>query len=458
MSWIFKFLDVTTNSAVGESFTVQAQNATGTTSTGGALNLAAGTGTSVNGDIVFKRGTTQIGKIATAHGLASFGGAGSDYVTKIGPMPSFETGDAGIWFLASEATAASSSNVSLYGNGSQTILNVPVTGTFIGFLDAGAAYFGQWDKTELRIMTGGLVTFTNSISAPKIYQADITTNSITGETLTIQAQNATGTTTVGGSLSLAAGTGTSTHGSILFKRGSTQVANISTAHGHFVAGIDSTDAQTHIGPLVGSETSLAAVYLLAPSTARTSGNYNFAAGGGLLYTNGPTGIVFLVGGTQYAGLGTSNFSLTGGVGLMWTATSTSPKLYQDDETAASTTGKTLIVQAQNSTGTTSIGGILDLRGGTGTTSAGAVQIRPGSTNIIIEAAEVAAGRNVVSLARKSAITTTQLPANTGDGIVYIANAATAPTADPVSGGILYVEGGALKYRGTSGTVTVVAPA
>jgi hypothetical protein len=35
---------------------------------------------------------------------------------------------------------------------------------------------------------------------------------------------------------------------------------------------------------------------------------------------------------------------------------------------------------------------------------------------------------------------------------------TAPTLTLANGGQLYVEGGALKYRGTSGTISVIAPA
>jgi hypothetical protein len=46
----------------------------------------------------------------------------------------------------------------------------------------------------------------------------------------------------------------------------------------------------------------------------------------------------------------------------------------------------------------------------------------------------------------------------GQGVIAIANASVAPSVNPAGGGILYVEGGALKYRGTSGTVTTIAPA
>jgi len=43
------------------------------------------------------------------------------------------------------------------------------------------------------------------------------------------------------------------------------------------------------------------------------------------------------------------------------------------------------------------------------------------------------------------------------GAVFLANA-TAPSSNPTGGGILYVESGALKYRGTSGTITTIAAA
>jgi len=44
------------------------------------------------------------------------------------------------------------------------------------------------------------------------------------------------------------------------------------------------------------------------------------------------------------------------------------------------------------------------------------------------------------------------------GIIGIPNATAAPSTNPTGGGCLYVEAGALKYRGSAGTVTVLAPA
>jgi len=46
----------------------------------------------------------------------------------------------------------------------------------------------------------------------------------------------------------------------------------------------------------------------------------------------------------------------------------------------------------------------------------------------------------------------------GVKVIFIANRTTAPTSNPSGGGILYVESGALKYRGSSGTVTTIAAA
>lgn len=42
--------------------------------------------------------------------------------------------------------------------------------------------------------------------------------------------------------------------------------------------------------------------------------------------------------------------------------------------------------------------------------------------------------------------------------IFIGNATAVPTGDPTGGGFLYVEGGALKWRGSSGTVTTIATA
>jgi hypothetical protein len=46
----------------------------------------------------------------------------------------------------------------------------------------------------------------------------------------------------------------------------------------------------------------------------------------------------------------------------------------------------------------------------------------------------------------------------GKGVIGIANAKEAPSVNPGEGGVLFVEDGALKYRGSQGTVSVIAQA
>lgn len=46
----------------------------------------------------------------------------------------------------------------------------------------------------------------------------------------------------------------------------------------------------------------------------------------------------------------------------------------------------------------------------------------------------------------------------GAGVIFLANRTTNPSSNPSGGGILYAEAGALKWRGSSGTITTIAAA
>lgn len=124
----------------------------------------------------------------------------------------------------------------------------------------------------------------------------------------------------------------------------------------------------------------------------------------------------------------------------------------------------LNIRPAGSTGSNNAGGTLFLRGGrragTGNYGTVALQLNQDDSTVftMLELSHLANLRRILALCRGSALTTTQMPTDTGDLVVYIANAATVPTANPVGGGIIYGEGGALKYRGTSGTVTTLGPA
>lgn len=93
-------------------------------------------------------------------------------------------------------------------------------------------------------------------------------------------------------------------------------------------------------------------------------------------------------------------------------------------------------------------------GGTGASSASAARTNLGLGNVD----NTSDANKPVSTAQQAAL---DLKANAAapslTGIVTIANT-TAPVGDPTGSGYLFVESGALKYRGSSGTVTTIAPA
>lgn len=73
-----------------------------------------------------------------------------------------------------------------------------------------------------------LFTFSSTLSNPVIRQISDSTNSITADSLTLQAQNATGTTSTGGDLVLTSGTGTSANGVLRLQSGGNDVISINS--------------------------------------------------------------------------------------------------------------------------------------------------------------------------------------------------------------------------------------
>lgn len=79
--------------------------------------------------------------------------------------------------------------------------------------------------TGLSTLTGGIslggnITIPIGVSAPTIVQTQTTTSSATGQTITIQAQSATGATSFGGGVNVVAGSGTSGNGNVIIWNGS----------------------------------------------------------------------------------------------------------------------------------------------------------------------------------------------------------------------------------------------
>ena len=99
------------------------------------------------------------------------------------------------------------------------------------------------------------------------------------------------------------------------------------------------------------------------------------------------------------------------------------------------------------------------------TNAGRAQLVVNTNEVGVEAASFS-GRLVAALARGSTVTTSQVQDPTGDGVVYIANAAAwldpkQPLNNayyPIAGGMMYCINGALYFVGTDGQVTCISPA
>lgn len=91
----------------------------------------------------------------------------------------------------------------------------------------------------------------------------------------------------------------------------------------------------------------------------------------------------------------------------------------------------------------------------------AIQLNPTDTTMeeMVEVITLggATPRRIVAIAFGQPLTATQMPNLTGDRVMFMANAATVPSANPVGGGIFYIEGGAAKYRSPNGTVTTFGP-
>jgi hypothetical protein len=170
-------------------------------------------------------------------------------------------------------------------------------------------------------------------------------------------------------------------------------------------------------------------------------------------------------GTSFISLGLSGGAyvfvggLTSGGTLGIAETISSPLINQEDKTTGN--GETLTVAAQTSLGGNGNGGTLALCGGSphGTGLKGGVRLSLDeiSAEPMVEVAEVATGRRAVVLGLGAAVTATELPAGTGDRVVYVADYATAPTANPVSGQLVYSGGHAMSARSPNGVTTDISP-
>lgn len=171
-----------------------------------------------------------------------------------------------------------------------------------------------------------------------------------------------------------------------------------------------------------------------------------------------------VAGSDYLSLSATTFLLLVANQQIYEAVS-SPIIVHNARTTDTVT-TTFTIRAQSAsataTGANENAAFLHMQGGArdGVGNYGGVrlQLNADTAQNMVEVTHLANARRIVSLVRPVALSTTEMPVNTGDLVIFVGNAATVPTAPPVSGGIMYSEAGAGKWYGTSGTVTTFGPA
>jgi len=106
------------------------------------------------------------------------------------------------------------------------------------------------------------------------------------------------------------------------------------------------------------------------------------------------------------------------------------------------------------------GGSVIVRPGisTGTGLAGSILLRDDQGTTMLEVARLGGARSFVSLCFGATLTSTNLPANGGSGVIFIANCTTAPTTGfPVGGYTMYADSTGLYVLSPSGALTQLAP-
>lgn len=392
---IIRFVTDGTNGATGKNLTLLAQSVSGTTSTGGNLNLSSGNGTSVRGTVNLQTGGTTRANLTESGFRIADGTAATEMLDVVGRAkvgvgaakvhldgyPTTEDVQAAIWLGAAAPTG---SNYALVGSASQLILNGPgvvyfaINNDLVGNWVSAGLRVGDLNSPTEKLEVVGNIKIDTTISTPKIFQGDNTTNGATATSLTIQAQNATGTTSTGGTLVLTSGSGTSAAGVVSLQSAGTALLDVKR---NALAG-DVSIVDGKLRGLLFSNTVAGSFVQFTNNGAGADGMYfdsdliRFRSG------NGGTVRGRWVAAGLRLGDDTAATEILEVAGNIKIGTNSAQKIYQVDVATASATGATLTLQAQNATGTTSTGGALHLTSGTGTTVAGNVNIQAGGVTKI----------------------------------------------------------------------------
>lgn len=214
-----------------------------------------------------------------------------------------------------------------------------------------------------------------------------------------------------------------------------------------------TGARATIGPRVGSAATIGAVYL--GTVTPDASNFSLISNSSTLTIVNAPGAA----GSVILAMANANYAL-----VAWPGPVTIGQTTANDTQAEAacgltgpmmnfspTTGGTLTTAANQAT-LYNVAGKVRLQGNV------AAGLEVGIHIMLVEGSDLGSAREVVSLCLGAPITTTEMPANTGDRVIFIANATTEPTASSVGGPLLWGGAGALKARGTGGTTATLCAA
>lgn len=395
-----------TNGITADTFLIQAQNATGTTSTGGDLQLRSGTGTTASGATRIYAGSTQAMAIFTS----------------------------GIDLILSQ------------------------------------------------------VGFQSSVSNPFLQHNTDSTASAVGDTFTVRAQSVTGSgATVGGTMFLAGGSSTNGTGGVLDLRTGTGASAVQA--GEFFARIGSAIFLRYPGTVVPSSDG-AAILRTYHNSVVLSARDNANSANHSLIRWGTTTDEFILGNTSFTTRVLSDSLFLGNVADTWLEVNGSSNrinagfgatlglsfggggLIEFGSSNFATSGNlrwghNMSLQGRDNANANNRNGV---RWGATTDTwqfgdaAVATQLLGSSVQVadsttMVEVAELATNRDIVSLLLGATLTTTQMPANTGDKVVFVADATTAPTSGlPVGGSILFSSSAmGFQGKGVGGVESTIVP-